>query len=257
MNKCPSDFQLDRLLFANGLPQAERAAIAIHIVGCVQCQSRKEAALQPGPADIMQRLVSSVEGSEISERRRRRLSSYWPQVAVLVAASIAAFVAWPKPGPVHTAFVSPSERIKSGGIHLNVIRRNGQGRVERVLSGDTVLAGESLRFEVSIQQTAFVSIVSIDGKGNVNAFAPASGTAVSVKGGETTLLEGAVLLDDVIGIEHLVLVACRRAFEVSDAVKVAEQTVKGKNLPMQIGALPGMEENCELDELTLKKEVSP
>ncbi len=257
-SNCPSEYKLDRLLFAPVMPQAEIAAFETHLAGCTQCQGRKEAALAPAPADILPRLLSGLDGSDMSVRRRRKLSSSWLPMVVLAAASIAVFVSWPKSEPVHTARVSQTERLKSGGVHLNVIRRNSGGRVERVLNGDTVLSGESLRFEVSLQQTAFVAVVSIDGKGTVNAFAPAAGTAVSVKGAETTLLEGAVLLDDVVGAEHLVLLACRHAFEVSDAVKAAEQVVQANGVvSTRLGTLPAWKEQCEFDELMLKKEVSP
>jgi predicted metal-binding protein len=253
-SNCLSDYQLDCLAFQSADALPESPSMAAHLLVCSNCQGRLHQVRNALPPADLNRLLHAVQAHESEQKQRkvRSVSFLWPQLSFAAAAAAAALFLWPVVKPSMVATDSTSERTKGAELHLNVIRQNASGHVERVISGDVVNAHDSLRFEVESPSDAYVSVVSIDSARSVTAFVPAVGRAVPVQGREVSLLEGAVVLDAVAGSEEIFLVACRAPFVVKEAVQ-AIATVAPADL--QATTLKLSQGMCDLKVVTLKKEV--
>jgi hypothetical protein len=200
---CPSDFTLERLRQRELVGPAAEAASG-HVGGCVSCGGRLEALAAPPPAldleAIWRRAQSSWRG-RLANLLRFRF------VTVTLAATTASLALW---------FAGPAQTITKGPPWtLSLIARSGDGSVARIAPGAALHRGDRLRFEVSTTwSSGHVVLLSLDSRGKVSLLAPSSGEAVTVPGGKRTLLEGAVELDDAVGAERVLLVACHRKVPV-------------------------------------------
>jgi hypothetical protein len=203
---CLSDFALDRLKTGDLEPLAERERISLHLGGCERCRARL--------ATLAAVVAPSFDFSGVKPAppgRSWRRHAWW--LAPVAAAAMALLIPWRSPGV----------RGKGGGWQLGVVARDPNGRVGGVSPGATLSPGDHLRFEVSAPADAFVSVISLDAAGAVTPFVPATGTTVAVRAGQRRLLDGAVRLDDSLGPERLLLLACPRPVPI-DALVAAGRT---------------------------------
>ncbi|HJX54377.1 MAG TPA: hypothetical protein VJ801_16545 [Polyangia bacterium] len=212
---CLSDFMLDRFRLGElqGAPEGEGAGV--HVQACERCRGRLSE-LDAVVAPVIDFAAPIATGSQAGSGRpvaRRRGRLWW--LVGLPACAAAALVLLIGSGR------GPGERSKGGGWQLGVIAQYPSGRTSGISPGAALAPGDHLRFEVSAPHDAFVSVISLDATGAVTPFAPAAGEAAPVRAGARRLLAGAVRLDDSLGPERLMLVACPHTMAVSEVVAAA------------------------------------
>jgi hypothetical protein len=204
---CLSDFALDRLRTGElaGSPAGERTAA--HLGACEKCRGRQaELAAVAAPALDVGAVSAAAERQAV--RRRWRVRALW-LAPVFTAAALALFVPWLRPG----------ERSKGcGGLQLHVFAKRTNGVTGFVSRGEALAPNDRVMFDVVTPEDAFVSVISLDSRGAVTPFVPDTGNAVAVRAGKRRLLDGAVVLDDAMGPEHILAVACRRPIAVTQVV---------------------------------------
>jgi hypothetical protein len=102
-------------------------------------------------------------------------------------------------------------RTTGSDFELRIVARRPDGRTEALAPGGAAHPGDRLRFEVTVPEAAHVAVISLDAAGAVTPFGPTTGAGLAVPATRRTLLEGAVVLDDALGPERIVLVACKTA----------------------------------------------
>lgn len=98
-------------------------------------------------------------------------------------------------------------------------------------------------------------MISLDARGAVTAFAPATGSTAAVRAGQRRLLDDAVRLDDSLGPERLVLLACPHPVPVAEVVAVGRMALgqaQGRLDAIENLALP-----CSQTSFWIQKEIRP
>jgi hypothetical protein len=201
---CLSDFSLDRFRLGELEGSAESERGSAHLGACTQCRTRMAELEAVAAPAIDLGATLAIPAMQPGKRWPRRTLWLAP---LLAAAAVAALVPWGR----------PSVRAKGGGWQLGVVTQHDDGRVARVSPGAALLPGDRLRFEVAAPADAFVSVISLDARGAVTPFVPATGDAIAIRPGRQ-LLDGAVRLDDAVGDERIMLVACPRAVAIAEVV---------------------------------------
>lgn len=219
---CLSDLALDRLVMG----EIDRRAPAVaHLDTCETCRARLaelEAASRPFMSDGPARRMPA-------PRARRR----WAWVgAGATLASAAAVALWLRPAEERT-------RLKGGPV-LEVIAKHGDGRVESIAPGATLAPNDAIRFRLSTQAAAYVSVIGLDAAGHVTAYAPASGPALALPAGAGQLLDGSVILDDTPGAERIVALVCERPMDVAAVVAAGQRALAdSRRDPRKVNAALG------------------
>lgn len=202
---CLSDLALDRLRLGLLDDSRKRERARAHLGECERCRARLDG--------IEAVAAPAFDFDRTGPRERRwRWRALW-LTPILVGAAALALLA-PKQ--------DSGERSKGGGWQLGLVAQYPSGRIAPVFPGQALSPGDSLRFQVSAPSDGFVSVISLDSKGTVTPFVPATGDAIQVHAGERRLLDGAVRLDDAIGPERLMLLACPRPLPVVDVVAAGQ-----------------------------------
>jgi hypothetical protein len=238
---CPSDLMLDRLRLGELQGAAEGERATRHVAECTQCQGRLAAlAVVVAPAiDFGPLPVTAPRRASRSWRRR----GLW-LTPLLAAAAVAALIPWGK----------ASVRSKGGGWQLGVVAQRADGRVSRVSPGEALLPGDRLRFEVAAPADAFVAVISLDGRGAVTPFVPATGNTTAIGRG-TQLLDGAVRLDDALGPERIMLLGCPDPMPVADLVAAGRAALaRAQGAPADVGRL---DLPCTQTSFWIRKEARP
>jgi len=228
---CLSDYALDRLRLGELVGTPEENQRAAHVRKCPRCAQRMdELAAVRAPALDVARFAAGASPFAVAAPNRRRRRRLLLSLAGLAGASAAALflVTWR----------APVERSKGASWQLLPVVQHPNGRIERVSQEATLAPGDRMRFEVAAPSDGFVSVVSLDARGVVTAFAPPDGRALPVKAGRRLLAE-AVLLDDALGPERLLLLACKQALPVEQIVASAQTELgKAKGNIAEVGTLP-------------------
>ena len=125
---------------------------------------------------------------------RRFFTSRTPLYAALaVAIPILLFVLVRPPEPEHG--------IK-GGPALQVVVKHGE-RVSQLKPGETLAAGDQLRFVVEPGKSKFLLIMSVDGAGAVSVYEPFDGKESAPISGPRVEIPGSVVLDRAPGPERI------------------------------------------------------
>jgi hypothetical protein len=239
---CLSDFLLDRFRLGELEGAAESEHATTHLGDCEQCRARL--------AELEAVMAPAIDLGTAPAITPLRPSKRWPRRALwfaplLAAAAIAVLVPWTKTGL----------RSKGGGWHLGVVAQHANGRVTRVSPGEALRPGDRLRFEVSAPTDAFVSVISLDAKGTVTPFVPATGDTAAIRAGKQQLLDGAVRLDDAMGPERILLLACPRPMAVAEVVAAGRAALgQAQGHPESIGQL---ELPCTQTSFWIRKEARP
>jgi anti-sigma factor RsiW len=225
---CLSDYAIDRWRCGE-LAGPSADAVRAHLDGCCDCRTRADRMGQV-VAPVMELdswLVPPASPSTVSGWGRRRLAAVGSLLAVAAFAIV--------------ALVSPrdGERTKGQPWWLGVIARHPDGVLERVGPHGRLSPGDHLRFEVRGEpRGGYVSIISLDGSGAVSAFVPAGGVALRVSGERKQLLDGAVVLDGVLGAERIMYLACPAARPVGEIVAAARAALtRAEGDPARVGDL--------------------
>jgi hypothetical protein len=247
---CISSYALDRMRLGELGGTREGDALSAHLRTCSHCRDRlDELAAVRAPALDVQRLTSAGKASPARAMPARpwrwRLASLGGLFLCTATAVVLLLAPWR----------GDRERSKGGGWQLGPIVQHPSGRVERVSAGATLAPGDRLRFEVVAPHDAFVSVVSLDARGQVTAFVPAQGKALPIKAGRRRLLVGAVLLDDALGPERLLLAACAQEIAVADVVASARaELARVGGSITDVGTLPLP---CQQTSFWFRKEKRP
>jgi hypothetical protein len=134
-------------------------------------------------------------------------------------------------------------QVKGDDVALVVYVATQDGS-RRVTTGDSVTAGDKLRFEIDAAKPGYIALVGIDGSGALSVYYPESGAQPLAYDPHTRLLPGAIALDATPGDEHFYVLYSAAPFML-DAVKPALQ--QNQALP------PGISKA----EVVLKKKLAP
>lgn len=110
--------------------------------------------------------------------------------------------------------VRPSgTRVKGSGFVLGMYVAHG-GEVRRAAPGETVAAGDAVRFAVTAPVDAHVAVLSLDPKGHASIYFPAGGRAEVVHAGTDVALPLGTRLDETVGEERILGLFCSSAIEL-------------------------------------------
>jgi hypothetical protein len=212
---CLSDLVLDRVVAGEIEPPP-------HLASCDACSAR----LAELRSDV-EKLPEQVWVAGEARKVKRRL----PMLGIAAALSAAAAAAL-----VFTRAVEapPSLRTK-GGLALSLFAKHDGGKVEELLPGARLRAGDAVRFSVSTVREGYVAVVGLDAAGEVTLHAAPEAPLPAGKG---QLLEGSVVLDEAVGPERFVAVLCEHApggSRVRDAARTALAAAGGD--PRRAGEL--------------------
>lgn len=205
----PSQRELDKARLEEPGTEATRA----HVETCAVCQARVAAAEKQDAQYAASTFVAK-EAQAVSKRARQPPRKLVAGIGIALAAGLALFIV--------PALLKPpdGERVKGSDPEL-VVYRHREGRVEKVNDGDTLKAGDALRFEVVLPRPSHVVILGVDGARTVTPYVPAAGVATVLSAGRHALPE-AVKLDAVTGEERVVATVCEHGLTVDDARRLLQ-----------------------------------
>jgi hypothetical protein len=205
---CPSDLGLHRLMVndlgAGDAGAAATAAIRAHIDSCPRC-GRRLARFESVPLPPLAALPVA------ARRPWRRRSIAAAGFGVAAAAALLLFVRRADDPPAGPTAVRPK-----GAVGLGVVVRRASGATDRIASGAEVAAGDLVRFEVTHAGPGHAAVVGLDSRRVVTVYVPQQGALPFLAGAGTTLLPGAVKLDDAPGEERLFALLCREGIPPGD-----------------------------------------
>ena len=243
---CLSDFLLDQWRLGTFEIAEDKARASTHLGNCAQCRARL--------GEIEAVVLPSLDFSGVSPASVPHLvasPTRWRWRTVWLAPVVAAAAAGVLLMPWHHS----EERSKGGGWQLGVVAQSSSGKVSAVSQGAVLAPGDRLRFEVSAPTDGFVSVISLDARGAVTPFVPATGTATAIRAGKRRLLDGAVQLDDSVGPERLVLLACPHALPVAEAVAAGRAALA--RAQGHVENVEGLGLPCTQTSFWIQKEMRP
>ncbi len=89
------------------------------------------------------------------------------------------------------------------------------GEVRRAGPGETVAAGDAVRFAVSMPRAAYVAVLSVDSKGSGSIYFPLTARAALLSAGQDVALPLSTRLDATVGEERLIGLFCSSPVELA------------------------------------------
>lgn len=219
-----TDLELERLI-AEDLPAARVAEIES------KATPADRARLDELRADNQAFLASVDVAAQVRAIGRRmeklapeptKLATWWRWVfagGALAAAAAALLIIVRRPGPATEDDIG----VKGGDVALILHTEHRQ-----LASGDTVKAGERIRFEVSAGRRGYVAIIGIDGAGAQTVYFPFHGTQpAAIDPKVDRILPGAVKLDATPGDEKFYALYSEQPFLLDAALPA----LRGAKLP--------------------------
>jgi len=233
---CISDLQLDKWQAGELSEQAEKE-LTLHLASCARCTQKRQQ-LAANAARFLQQFPEPPR-AKLPATRSANQRAYWLAAATTGLAVAAALVLW-----LRTP-VSESGTRSKGTAHLSFfVERSGE--VTRGLPGQSVFAGDRLRFVVTTSKPQQLAILGRDGTGGVFVYYPDTASSVLVRAGRELALANSIELDDAPGTEAIWGVFCDEAFDVAPL----------KAALLANGALPQLP-GCTVDSLRLPKGSRP
>jgi hypothetical protein len=281
---CASDLDLNRLMA--GEPDGElagdgrpAAALRAHVGGCARCLARLErfqAVPIPPFADLEATITAAASAAATkapdaaataahadrpaaapqppAARARRRAGWAAAATAVAMAATIVFLL---RPAITETEGEVPAAVRAKGDLALGVLLRTPSGAVEPLAPGAGVRAGDTIRFRLGHAQAGYALVLGIDSRRNVSIYVPAAGDPrapfVDVPG--TTVLPGAVALDDAPGVEHVIALLCAQPPPVDDVRRAAAARLADPGAGA--GDVRDLWAGCHEATFAIRKDVSP
>ena len=218
-----TDLELERLI-AEDLPAARVAEIESKATTADRArldELRAENQAFLAHVDVAAEVRAIGRRMEKMAPEPKKLASWWRWVftgGALAAAAAAIFL-----------IVRPKDKteddlgIKGGDVSL-IIHTEGR----RLASGDTVQAGERIRFEINAGRRGYVAIVGIDGAGAQTVYFPFQGTQPApIDPKVDRILPGAVKLDATPGDERFYALYSEHPFLLDTALPA----LRGAKLP--------------------------
>jgi len=190
---CFSALHFDRFL-AEELDRAEAERLRHHVADCTRC------------AAALARLQKASE-ERLPPLRVVPPPSRVPLRAVAAAAGLAAAAS------LLLMVRPPGNRVKGSAFTLGMYVDH-RGEVRRAAPGDTVAAGDAVRFAVTVPVDTHVAVLSLDSKGHGSIYFPAGGRAELVRAGADVALPLGTRLDETVGEERILGLFCSSAIEL-------------------------------------------
>jgi hypothetical protein len=204
---CLSALQLDRWMLGE-LKETESELVRAHLSGCELCartvdemRAQREATLPRLRLLTVAPVVPQGDEKRPPRLRKVRLVA---AAGALAAAAAALFV------------ISPGqrgERLKGPGFAMAMYVQHG-GEVRRVGPGETISAGDAVRFAVTAPVKSYVAILSVDARRRASIYYPAGGSAQPLPAGEDMPLPLGTQLDETVGEERVVGLFCSSPVEL-------------------------------------------
>ncbi len=215
-----TDLELERQL-AGDLPaergfdttatDADRARLA-------ELRAEHEAFLRSVDVDNEVRRIQQRVARAAPEPRR----AWWKWLApagALVAAAAVVLVVVRRDSPTQ-----PEDDIQVKGDEISLIVHVQTGDTSRRLaSGDEVMPGDKIRFEVNAVKPGYVAVVGIDGSGALTVYHPGNGTGPVAFDPKARVLPGAIALDATPGDERFYAIYSERPFAFDSVLPAIEQ----------------------------------
>lgn len=219
-----TDLELERHL-AGDLPEARFAeATDADRARLGELRAEAEAFLRSVDVDMeVKRIHQRVE--RMTPEKRRWLRWFLPASALAAAAAVVLVVV--RRGGDEPGRRDDEIQVKGDEISLVVHLATDSGST-RLASGDSVKAGDRLRFEINAGKPGYVAIIGIDGSGQPTIYHPERGTAPVAFDPKVRLVPGAIQLDATPGDERFIAIYGERPFSL-DVVLPAIAT--GASLP--------------------------
>lgn len=147
--------------------------------------------------------------------------------------------------PTTNGIVTTGTRTKGGASLEYFVERDGRAR--RGVSGDVLHPGDRIRFSYTSDRKQSLVILSIDGAGAVSRYHPVTDDVAAVENGKNVLLDASVVLDDVVGEEHVFGLFCSEHVDLEDLQGRLERDRHDVSWPV----------HCTVEELVFDKQLQP
>jgi hypothetical protein len=229
--QCLSDLMFDAW-FGGEIEAATGQQLEAHVADCTRCAQRHEL-LHAERAAFLEREQSwetfhARHANGVSTRASRR--ALWAYGAALAACACLAIIAQRAPVAVRS----------KGGARIGAYVKHGE-HVVAAIDGDTVEAGDFLRFTYSSDVPVYFALLNWDARSAAKYY-PAGDLTVRLPAGRDVALDFSVELDDAPGTERVHGLFCDRPQRL-EPVRAMLQAGGG------LSALP----HCRIDVLTLQK----
>jgi hypothetical protein len=149
----------------------------------------------------------------------------WLVPAGALAAATAVLLVFLRRGDGPT---KPDDELQVKGDEISLVVHVQTGDTSRrIASGDDVLPGDKLRFEINAGKAGYVAIVGIDGTGALTVYYPESGNRPIAFDPKARLLPGAIALDATPGDERFFAIYAEQPFVLDTVLPAIE-----KNQPL-------------------------
>jgi hypothetical protein len=219
MTEHVSDLRWDRLL-AGELADSDRADVLAHAEACATCAARRDeitagfdAFARVAPA-LPRPAPSGIAPSRRASSRKRMLA-----VGGAVVAAAAAVVLLLRAPSTSTT------RTKGGDGPKLMLAAGPRERLVPVASGDLVQPGDSIQAAYTTTRDGFGAVLARDGSGAAAVYVPADGQAmVALPAGTMRSFPGSTILDEVLGMQAVVIVWCETTRPVAPLVAELRET---------------------------------
>jgi hypothetical protein len=226
-----TDLELERQL-AGDLPEGrafDAQATAADRARLAELRAEHEAFLRSVDVDNEVRRIQQRVANKASEPRERRAWWKWFAPASALAAAAAAVLVFLRPGDDEPKLIDDIQ-VKGDDITL-VVHVAAEGGSRRVTSGDEVMPGDRLRFEVNAAKPGYLAVVGIDGSGQLTVYHPGNGTGPMSFDPRAGVLPGAIALDATPGEERFFALYSETPFAFDIVLPLVEE---GAPLPPAI-----------------------
>lgn len=192
-----TDLELERWI-ADDLPEPRRQTATAADRARLEAL-RAEHAAWLATVDVPAELRAIQQRTDLSARPARWRWTTWTIASgALAAAAVVAVVSLRGPAVVEDSDLRSKGDSVSFAIH--VATPSGSSRLA---SGDTVHAGDRIRFELHVPDRGYVAVVGIDGTGASTVYYPFGATSpILIEPKAGGVLQGAIALDDAPGDER-------------------------------------------------------
>lgn len=192
---CYSALHLDRFVMEE-LDAAEAERVRAHLAGCAHCAGAVD-----GLRAARDERLPPLRVVPLAPRPRLWRRTAAAGLGIAAAASLL------------LVFRHSGERPKGPGYSLVMYVEHG-GEVRRAGPGETVAAGDAVRFAVTTPSRSYVAVLSLDPAGHGSVYFPVGARAEPVEAGAEVALPLGTRLDATVGEERIVALFCSSPIEL-------------------------------------------
>jgi hypothetical protein len=232
--QCPSRLTLALSLVPNELSNQESDRLNQHVAACQRCQTLLTA-LEKERKELYQKLPNL---PMLPVQKLWLLRPVWLSAMAVFVLLVAILAIW-KIQSLEPAV--PAVHFKGSTPQL-LYRVERQGTVFPGKSYMELQPGDRLRFAYSVDDAAYLTIVSLDQTGRLSWYYPSiPAQSIPIFAGQEVFLDGSIRLDDFLGLERIYAIFSRTplsAQQIDNAVKELEE--RHSQRPWDIESLPAL-----------------